>query len=423
MKSIYTHHSPVANVIRKVSSGISIVAVVSFFLGITACSSGGSPTATPANVVQIQAMLESTANYYLQVESNPSIAPSGLQLNASCPNQAPITLVKGTFGHNQAQSIATNSVFQLGSITKSFVSVVLLQLATEQKFSIDESVAQLAPLTAAKYPQWKAIMIRQLLNMTSGIPDYSSTQAFMDDGFNNPTTFMPYSQILGYVESEPLLFNPGTKYDYSNSNYTLLADIITELTGHRLEDELNHRIIHKLQLTNMFYPPNEPTKVANPAQVVYGYAGGSWGQYSGTEILPDYSLSYANAGGAMISNANDLNTYIHALFTPNVLLTTSQLSALTSPVSMITGQPLNYPLVAGQQAFGLGVMMMNLSNVFSNLPLVYLYSGETFGFLAIYVYDANTGTAISMTINSSSQKMTVNLLAKNLSNLVKLCGQ
>jgi hypothetical protein len=162
--------------------------------------------------------------------------------------------------------------------------------------------------------------------------------------------------------------------------------------------------------------------VVSSAQLVYGYAGGGWAPYAGTEILPNYSLSYANAGGAMISNANDLNSYIHALFTANGLLNASQLSALISPISMNNGQPLNYPLMPGQRAFGLGVMMMNLSHVFSNLPLVYLYSGETFGFLAIYVYDANTGTSISMTINSSSQKININLLASDLNNLINLCA-
>jgi D-alanyl-D-alanine carboxypeptidase len=399
--------------------GCIVVAGVVVLIG---CSSGGSSVNNPTNVPQIQAMLESTANYYLNVESNASYKPSGLQLNANCPNQPPIAWVQGTFGHTQAQLVTQNSIFELGSITKSFTSVVILQLSAEKNFSLDSSLASVAPLTAARYPQWSVITIRQLLNMTSGIPDYSATQAFMNDAFTNPTTYMPFSQVLGYVESLPLKFTPSSNYDYSNTNYTLLAEVVLEVSGHSFESEINSRIINKLHLTNLFYPPDKPSAVVSSAQLVYGYAGGGWAPYAGTEILPNYSLSYANAGGAMISNANDLNSYIHALFTANGLLNASQLSALISPISMNNGQPLNYPLMPGQRAFGLGVMMMNLSHVFSNLPLVYLYSGETFGFLAIYVYDANTGTSISMTINSSSQKININLLASDLNNLINLCA-
>lgn len=393
-------------------------------LALSACSAGGSSNSSNNQKVgQIQTMLESTANYYLNIESTASYKPSGVQLNASCPNMNPVTWVQGTFGHTNLQPITQNSIFQLGSITKSFTSVVILQLFSEKNLSLDSNIKALAPLLAARYPQWESVTARQLLNMTSGIPDYSNQDAFTYDGFTYPTRYMPFSQIFGYVESLPLDFPPGTNYTYSNTNYTLLEEIIMEISRHSFESEINTRIINKLGLTNLHYPPNQPTEVASPAQIVYGYAGAGWAPYTGTEILPDYSLSYANAGGAMISNANDLSSYIHALFTPNGLLSAAQLAALVSPVSMTNGQPLNYPLAPGQRAFGLGIMAMNLSNSFTNLPLIYLYTGETFGFLGMYAYDANTGISMSMTINSSSSRITMNQLIIDLNNLVKICNQ
>ena len=422
MKKVNHKHLFVAKMTH-LASVLYAGAILASCIAISACSTGGSSTSTNPQTQQIQTMLESTANYYLSLESAASYKPSGIQLNASCPNMNPVTWVHGTFGHNNLQLVTQNSIFQLGSITKSFTSVVMLQLLSEKNLSLDSNIKSLAPLLAARYPQWELITIRQLLNMTSGIPDYSEQDAFTTDAFNNPTAFMPLSQVLGYAESLPFKFAPGTSYNYSNTNYTLLEEAIIEISGHPFESEINQRIINKLGLTNLHYPPNQPTAVANPAQIVYGYAGAGWAPYAGTEILPPYSLSYANAGGAIISNANDLNSYIHTLFTPNGLLSPSQLSALISPVSMTTGQPLNYPLAPGERAFGLGVMAMNLSNSFANLPLIYLYTGETFGFLGMYAYDANTGISMSMTINSSSSRITMNQLIIDLNNLVEICKQ
>lgn len=89
------------------------------------------------------------------------------------------TVVHGTMGYPPlSQPVTPNNLFDIGSITKSFTSLLLLQLQTENKLTLDDRLGKWLP----QYPNWKEVTLRQLLNMTSGIPNYSEDKEFSKNG-------------------------------------------------------------------------------------------------------------------------------------------------------------------------------------------------------------------------------------------------
>ena len=128
------------------------------------------------------------------------------------------------------------TIYEIGSVTKTFTAVVTMKLVEQGKIGLDDKITKFFP----DYKTGKDITVRNLLNMTSGIPDY----------VNNPFAFfglskadikkyedmysvdgLPDEDFLNYMYAAPLDFEPGTKVDYSNSNYHLLAMIIEQVEG------------------------------------------------------------------------------------------------------------------------------------------------------------------------------------------------
>lgn len=192
---------------------------------------------------------------------------------------------------------------RIGSITKTFTATVILQLVDEGKLTLDDKLSKYFP----NYPNSENITIKEILNMTSGIPDYLDDpligRSFLFDRNNK---FTP-QEIFDATMILPPTFAPGKGWHYSNGNYNILGMMIEKITGNKLEDEVNKRIILPLGLKNTFFPL---TKFM-PGIYSHGYFRDSLnGELKdGTEIEP--SITWA--AGAMISNFEDLKTYCRAL--------------------------------------------------------------------------------------------------------------
>lgn len=242
--------------------------------------------------------------------------------------------------------------------------------------------------------------------MTSGIPDYLSQDNFIADYTDNPNKNWLPEEIVDYVAKKPLLFPPGTAWNYSNTNYILAGMIIAKLTGHTVEEEMNRRFFSlynssHLDLKNTHYITNHyPIPIAPSMTHGYMYKLHISGKFFPPKTdMTYFSLSYGGAAGAIVSNTEDITQWVRALLTPNKVLPAKQLNELMTLVSVKTGKPLKTPDEKDPNGFGLGI---GVSYPGKEVPgLVVNYEGQTFGYRAQYFYFLNQNLLITGIVNSS----------------------
>ncbi|MFI6151584.1 serine hydrolase domain-containing protein [Kitasatospora sp. NPDC051170] len=240
-----------------------------------------------------------------------------------------------------------------GSNTKPFTAVVVLQLVAEGKVGLDSPVETYLPgLVRGDGIDGRTITVRQLLQHTSGLPDYVDQAAYLSD----PKRYYEPRELLDGALAKKALFAPGTSWTYSNTNYLLAGLIVQKVTGRPLAEETTRRVIDRVGLRHTYFPAPGDTTIheAHP----HGYApdaGGTVREY--TELDP----SWGWAAGAIVSTNTDLNTFFTALLDGR-LLPAAQLAQMrtTVPVDAL-GPGVGYglglfktPLSCGGVAWGHG---------------------------------------------------------------------
>ncbi len=207
---------------------------------------------------------------------------------------------------------------RIGSITKTFVATVILQLADEGKIGIDDKLDKYYP----DYPNASNITLRQILDMTSGIPDYIENPVILKSFLYDRLDKYSPGQIYEITKTMAPDFPPGTSWKYSNGNYNILGMIIEKVTGNKIEDEINKRIIVPLGLSNTSFPTSPKIN----GQYSHGYFADTL-----TNELLDFTVidpSITWAAGCMISNLPDLKIYSDALSKGTMISPESQAERL-----------------------------------------------------------------------------------------------
>ncbi|MFE3634635.1 serine hydrolase domain-containing protein [Streptomyces sp. NPDC059168] len=245
--------------------------------------------------------------------------------------------------------------YRVGSITKTFVATVLLQLEAEGRLTLDDTVDTWLPgLLRGHGHDGRGITVRQLLNHTSGVHDYTSDADFvrthfLRDGFfrHRHDTLSPRDLVETAMRHEPY-FAPGTSWRYSNTNYVVAGMVIGKVTGHAYATEIERRVIRPLRLTATSLPGTRVT-VPRPSGRAYSKLAPSAAgpTYDVTELNP----SIASAAGEMISDSADLDRFFSALL-GGKLLPPRQLAEMRTTVR-IDGSP--------GARYGLGLMDTRLS--------------------------------------------------------------
>ena len=215
--------------------------------------------------------------------------------------------------------------FRAGSITKSFVSTVALQLVGERKLSLSDTVEHWLP---GILPYGDRVTVRQLLQLTSGVPDdQGPIEAEWLKG-NMRKTWSP-REIVGLVADKKPDFAPGTSWAYSNTNYTLAGMVIERATGHPLGHELKRRIFGPLHLRHTSFPTDETTIEGSH---VKGYALLD-GELRDVTVL---NPSGVWGPGNLVSTTPDIARFWRALLGGR-LLAPAQLKAMKTTVPAWTG--------------------------------------------------------------------------------------
>jgi D-alanyl-D-alanine carboxypeptidase len=217
---------------------------------------------------------------------------------------------------------STADRYRVGSITKTFVATVLLQLEAEGRLSLDDTVDKWLPgVVRGHGHDGRHITVRQLLNHTSGIYNYTEDEDFgrayfTEEGFSRHRydTLTPRELAAVAMRHEPD-FAPGTSWHYSNTNYVVAGMVIEKVTGHSYATEITRRVIHPLRLRATSLPGTEAT-VPHPSSRAYSkFTDPSGPTYDVTALNP----SLASAAGEMISNSADLDRFYGALLGGKIL--------------------------------------------------------------------------------------------------------
>lgn len=241
---------------------------------------------------------------------------------------------KANLEHNS--SMQTNSQFRTGSITKMFTAVVILQLYDAGKISLDDKLVTHLPETNGNIPQADGITIRHLLAHLSGIIDPpNESLRYKSDIINDPVRMYNADideTLKKYVYGKGLHFTPGSSYSYSNTNYWLLGKIAERITGESLAVAMKNMIFDPLQMTGTYLGK------VDDRNVVRGYAD----LYANGTLLDvslwDKAEGDGRADGGVVSTAEDLYKFMHALFNDEILnestladMKTVQLSTCNAP--------------------------------------------------------------------------------------------
>jgi D-alanyl-D-alanine carboxypeptidase len=243
-----------------------------------------------------------------------------------------------------------------------------------------------------QYPAWRGITIERLLDMTSGIPDYTGQAAFVTAVAANPNAVFTTDQLVSYVADLPL--GPAG-YSYSNTNYLLAQMIIERVTHDTYAHELTWRLILPLGLRDTCLAPYTcPPATADRMATGY-FANSGLPALFGTP-MPPLNLTFAQGAGGIVASLADMTTWERALYTGR-LLPPRQQHELESLVSTATGQPIAGTSLADPTGYGLGVGQATTSAT----GTVWTYEGQTLAFRALHIYDPKTGVIVVVAVNSS----------------------
>lgn len=201
---------------------------------------------------------------------------------------------------------------RIGSITKTFVATVTLQLVAEHRLRLTDTVDDLLPgLLDRNGNDGHAITVRMLLNHTSGLYDYVDQEAEQLHERQPFLTFTP-RRLVEWAVSHPPVFPPGTSWKYSNTNYILLGMVIKRVTGHSYAAEIARRIEHPLGLRETYSPGTSPDL---PPPFMHGYTLREGRITDVTRFNP----SWAGSAGDMVSTVGDLQRFDSALLRGRLL--------------------------------------------------------------------------------------------------------
>ncbi len=224
-----------------------------------------------------------------------------------------------TFGiaDTSGKPLTASSAFNLASVSKQFFAMMAMILKEEGKLNYDDPVQKYLPT----FP-YSNITVRNLLNHTSGLPEYfdlaDRTMTLIDTLNNDKALAMLAAQ------KPALIFQPGEKFEYTNTNYTTLASIIQKVSGMRCEQFFDEKIVQPLGLKNTYI--YNITMPAYPASRVFGF------HYANGKTVPD-DLQYVDGiigDGNIYSTAEDLYKWDQALYTEKLVKKETFMEAITS---------------------------------------------------------------------------------------------
>jgi len=349
---------------------------------------------------RVQSALDTWLAERAPIEGVTAIA-AYVSLGSPGPN---IEAFAGKTGHGADDPLVDqNTLFAMGSTSKSFAAAVILKLEAQGLLSINDTVGKWLP----QYPAWGDVSIRRLLDMTSGIPNYSETEFISHAWVEEPKRDLTAEELVNAAYPSADNHLPATTgYHYSNTNYILAGMIAAKAAGKPYADLVREMILEPQGLHSTFYTPGTyPPEVI--ARLAHGYFENtacadyqppdckeSWNAPLVGQDVREDSTSWAQAAGGAISNARDVTTWMRAVFEGRVVPPKQQAEWL-SMVSTRTGEPIAEVSEVDPMGFALGVAQGLMPE-----GKVWFYQGETLGYRTLYVWFEDDDVLVTVQTNS-----------------------
>jgi len=283
----------------------------------------------------------------------------------------------------KGKRITSTTLMKLGSNTKIYTATMIFQLIDEGKITLETKLSKFHP--AVKNAD--RITISQMLSHRSGIFEIIQDEDFGSYRVKGITA----EEQLGKIASFPSKFEPGSKYEYSNTNYILLSYILEKITGISYGKNLSERITDKLGLTHTFYAAD--AGVLDKTASGYFYEDG-WNE------IPSTNMNLPRGAGAIVSTANESNQFLRALM-QGKLMSKSSLEKMTE----------------FRDGRGRGINSFPIPPSITTEKAV-SHGGQIDGFLAQPTYFPNTDIALTFIANglNCSMDKIIGLLATYVKN-------
>jgi CubicO group peptidase (beta-lactamase class C family) len=264
------------------------------------------------------------------------------------------------------QDNAPDVKFRVGSLTKQFTATLVLLLQQEGKLDITQPVTRYLPDAPAA---WGKVTLAELLGQTSGIPDFTADKGFSEWSMSPRTP----AEILAFFKDRPLEFDPGSKFEYSNSNYQVLGAVIEKVAGKPYGELLRERIFRPLGMTDTGLDADE---------LILAHRAQGYRRRKGVLEQPrSESMTVPWAAGAIYSTTGDLLKWERGLF-GGKLLDAASVKAMTT---------------AGKGDYGLGVLVVQRGG-----SAIIWHNGGIEGFHAFLAYAPQKRVTVAVLSNVDS---------------------
>jgi CubicO group peptidase (beta-lactamase class C family) len=275
-----------------------------------------------------------------------------------------------------------NTVFEIGSLTKTFTGVGILLLQEEGKLDVSDHVSKYFP----QFPNGEIITIKHLLQHTSGLKDVLKIEPYKSNRWRNWTP----QEVMKMIESAPLEFDPGQRMKYSNSGCYVLGLIIERVSGMSFENFMTERIAKPLGMKNTMLGNNSKIVKNSASSYALSYYGNLYGELKNAEYS---SISAAYASGGAISTVQDF-VKLKKIFKPGVLLSEKSIKAMCSPTILNDGKISIQGDFLPESTFGYCLDMVKYNGHF--IPGK---SGSLSGFTSYFAYFPDSNTFIVIFCN------------------------
>jgi D-alanyl-D-alanine carboxypeptidase len=230
---------------------------------------------------------------------------------------------KAQVENKHKRAVTPDTAFSAGSITKTFVGALVMQLIQRGVLHLNDRLSKWVP----GYPNGKHILLSELLQHTSGLFDYFDNPKYDPAVFGHPHHLWTVPEILALVEHP--YFPPGTHWHYSNTNFILLGQVLQKATRAGVGNLIRNRLLKPLHLADADFQDHEP-KLPDEANG-YLWSGSGWiGWDDGSNYRPNPSAATVSwTAGAMLASPSDLVRWAHALYAEGRIVNGATLNEMT----------------------------------------------------------------------------------------------
>jgi D-alanyl-D-alanine carboxypeptidase len=343
----------------------------------------------------VSAALRATLVRYLK-ERRSAEHISAASVSVSLPSGRTIDTAAGTTAFGGGALVTPASLFQIGSTTKAFTTVLTLKLQADGKLSIDDTLGKWLP----QYPAWKNVTIRHILDMTSGIPSYDDTQRWQRAFAANPKQFFSSAKLVSYVVGMPMLHG----WNYSNTGYVLTGMIDEKASGGTAyTDLLRSRVLAPSGISDVYYYPDMYPQALRD-RTVEGYFDSNNKDNAGLapiygKSVRDDSVSWAQAAGGIVATPHAVAQWARQLYQGSII-TAADRAQVEKYVSTATGKPIAEVSARDPRGFGLGIARAYMPG----LGVFMFYEGETLGYRMVHAYFPKQNVVLAVGLNSQPRQ-------------------